>query len=202
MSGGSSPLPSAAPLAVLDASPYACFVLSESLDITYCNVAWDRFAREQGGTAAVMARNIVGKNLLDFVPTDLKSFYREMIDRVRAQGRPIGHDYECSSASVFRLYHLQVYPLKSGSGFVVENSLRVEHPHDRVAREPHDALYSDTNGFIVCCANCRRTRRATDPTIWDWVPAYLESKLLNISHGVCPLCLEFYYRPVIKTWAA
>jgi hypothetical protein len=202
MDGWPTLLPSSAPLAVLNASPHACYVVSELLDITYCNPAWDRFAREQGGTASVMTGNIVSRNLMEFIAPDLQGFYRELFSQARAQGRPISHDYECSSASVFRLYHMQIYPLQPGNGFVVENSLRVERPHDRVPFEPNAGLYQDRHGIIHSCANCRRTRRVSDLAVWDWVPAYLESRELNISHGVCPMCLEFYYRPAMENPAA
>jgi hypothetical protein len=202
MQGSSSSLPAAAPLEALEESPHPGYVVSEQLDITYCNQAWDRRALEEGGEAAVLASNIVGRNLLDFVAPDLKSFYTEMFTRARALGQPVSHDYECSSATVFRLYRMQVFPLQPGAGFVVQNSLRVEHPHDRIALQPSSALYKDDSGLIHTCANCRRTRRVTDPGIWDWVPAYVASKSMNISHGVCPMCLEFYYRPSIKDLAA
>jgi hypothetical protein len=202
MYGWPTQLPSSAPLAVLDKSPHAGFVVSEQLEVTYCNRSWDCFAHEQGGSAAVLARNIVSRNLMEFVAPDLQSFYRELFAQARARGRPVGHDYECSSASVFRLYRMQIYPLQPGQGFVVENSLRVERPHDRVPVEPDDTLYKDSEGIIHACANCRRTRRTTNPAVWDWVPAYLESHELNISHGVCPMCLEFYYRPIMENPAA
>lgn len=202
MSGSPNSLPSLAPLNVLDQSPDVSYVVSEQLDIVYCNPAWDRFAGEQGGSALVMAENVLGRNLLDFVPRRLKRFYLELFAQARELGQPVGHDYECSSASVFRLYRLQVYPLQRGAGFVVQNSLRLERPHDRTPLERDDALYADSKGIIHACANCRRTQRAANPAIWDWVPAYIESRGLNISHGICPMCLEFYYRPAIKKYSA
>jgi hypothetical protein len=193
--------PAAAPIEALEASPDPGCVLSEQLDITYCNQAWDRFALENHGPGAT-AKKVISRNLLDFVAPDLKSFYRELFARARTFGRLVSHDYECSSATVFRLYRMQIYPLEPGAGFVVQNSLHVEHPHDRVALQPSSALYKDDSGIIHMCANCRRTRRVTDPGVWDWVPAYVEGKRTNISHGVCPMCLEFYYRPALEDRAA
>jgi hypothetical protein len=197
-----SSLPSTAPLTVLDQSPDVSYVVSENLDITYCNPAWDGFAREQGGCVAAMSANVVGRSLLEFLPRELKDFYVELFADARALGQPVSHDYECSSAYVFRLYHMQIYPLQRGAGFVVQNSLRVERRHDRVAREPSNALYADDQGWIHACANCRRTQRSASPAIWDWVPAYLANRDLKITHGVCPMCMEFYYMPAIKKYSA
>ncbi len=186
------------PVETLESSPEPCFALSEPLDITYCNSAWDRFARENGGGAKTLRRNIISRNLLDFVAADLKGYYAELFARSRALGQPVDHDYECSSSQVFRLYRMQIYPLEPGRGFVVLNSLRVERGHDRTARDPDDAIYRDSAGLMHMCANCRRTRRAHEPEAWDWVPAHLDGELPGVSHGVCPMCLEYYYRPYMK----
>jgi hypothetical protein len=108
-------------------------------------------------------------------------------------GRMQSQDYECSSAQVFRIYRMQVYPLRPGCGFVVINSLRVVHPHTRAVCEPDDAIYRCKRGLIHMCANCRRACRVGDAEIWDWVPAYVERPQRNTTHTVCPFCREYYY---------
>ncbi len=193
-------LPKAPPVEALAEAVDPCFTLSEPLDITYCNPAWDRFAEVNGGGPEVLARNVVSKYLLDFVSGDLKGYYADLFARARQLGQPVGHDYECSGARVFRLYRMQIYPLEPGQGFVVVNSLRVERPHDRTAHEPDDAIYKDRAGLMHMCANCRRTRREAngEREVWDWVPAHLDRRLSNVSHGVCPMCLEYYYGPYMQ----
>ncbi len=186
------------PVETLEGSTEPCFALSEPLHITYCNAAWDRFAQENGGGAGVLKRNIISRNLLDFVTADLKGYYAELFARSRALGQPVDQDYECSSSKIFRLYRMQIYPLEPGRGFVVVNSLRVERPHEQTEQQPDDATYRDSAGLMHMCANCRRTRRVHEPEAWDWVPAHLEGELRDVSHGVCPMCLEYYYRPYIK----
>jgi hypothetical protein len=187
------------PLDVLERARDTSFALSEPLDIIYCNSAWDRFAQENGGSQEMQGRSVISKNLLDFVTPELRGFYSSLFARARAIGQPVDHDYECSTASAFRLYRMRVYPLAPGHGFVVLNSLRVEHPHDRIARPPDDAIYTDSAGLMHMCANCRRTRRTSPspPDVWDWVPTYLDRNLANVSHGICPVCLEYYYGPFI-----
>jgi hypothetical protein len=185
-------LPDKMPAAV-ESSPHACFCLTESLAFCYCNPAWDSFARENGGTANVLAASVLHKPFLELVPEALRANFEELFHRVRALGRLQSQDYECSSAKVFRLYRMQVYPLKPGSGFVVINSLRIVHPHTREVCEPDDASYRCTHGLIHMCANCRRTRRNGDPEIWDWVPAYVEHPRADVTHTICPFCREYYY---------
>jgi hypothetical protein len=178
--------------ASVESSPHACFALTESLEICYCNSAWDRFALENSAEPAALAASVLHKPFLQFVPEDLRLFYQDIFQRVRALGRMQSQDYECSSAQVFRVYRMQVYPLQAGSGFVVNNSLRVEHPHTRAVCEPDDASYRERDGLIHMCANCRRTRRVDDPAVWDWVPAYV-TRPREATHTVCPFCAEYYY---------
>ena len=177
----------------MQSSPHACFALTESLDICYCNAAWDRFALENGGGADVLAASVLHKPLLQFVTDDLKENFKNLFQKARALGRLQSQDYECSSAHVFRLYRMQVYPLRPGCGFVVNNSLVVVHPHTRAAYEPDDASYCCPRGLIHMCANCRRARRIGDPETWDWVPDYVERPRREMTHTVCPFCREYYY---------
>lgn len=187
-----SKLPDKIPAAV-EASPHACFALTESLEICYCNPAWDTFALENSAEAGVLAASVLHKPFLEFIPEDLRLVYREIFQRARALGRMQSQDYECSSAEVFRIYRMQVYPLQPGCGFAVVNSLVVAHPHTRAVCQPDDARYRDRDGLIRMCANCRRTRRVDAPAAWDWIPAYVERPWREVTHSVCPFCREYYY---------
>ena len=192
-------LPERPPFDVLEGMPHPSFVVSEDLNITFCNSAWDRFALENSGPAEVLARNVIGKHLLNFISGNLKAYYAQLFPYIRALGRRGEQSYECSSSSVFRRFQMQIFPLAQGHGFVICNSLRVEGPHSADTHEPTEPIYRDSHGLIHMCANCRRTRRAdaSDGEIWDWVPDFVDSGVRNISHGICPMCVEYYYGPFL-----
>ncbi len=179
--------------AALENSPQVCFALTESLDIFYCNPAWDRFAQENGGGPEVLSARVLGKPFLQFVPEELIEHFHSLFKTARAAGRMHAQDYECSAPEIFRIYRMQIYPMRPECGFAVINSLRVAHPHTREAREPNPSQYRNGKGLIFMCANCRRTRRLDDLAVWDWVPAYVYSARRDLSHTVCPFCREYYY---------
>jgi hypothetical protein len=191
-----SKLPDKIP-AAMESCRHPCFGLTESLEICYCNSAWDRFALENGGGAEVLAQGVIHKPFLQFVPRELEQHFRKLFWTARALGHVQTQDYECSSAELFRVFRMQIYPLEPGRGFVVINSLRVERPHTRAARFPDDAKYRDKNGLIHMCGNCRRTSRAEDPAAWDWVPAYVQTCRRDVTHGICAFCREYYYGPYL-----
>jgi hypothetical protein len=186
-----NPLPRGVPKRVLEGSPYACFALNESLEIAYCNSAWDRFALKNGGTQRVLAAKVCSRNLFEFIPEELKDFYSGLFARARRLGCEVTHDYECSTPDAFRLFRMQIYPLRAGEGFIVINSLKVEGPHSRERCQENDAVYKNRYGLIRMCANCRRTSRAVQPDVWDWVPSYLGRN--DVTHGICTFCLDYYY---------
>jgi hypothetical protein len=176
----------------LEENPSLLYLLNPELKIVYCNKAWDRFAMQNGGMEWLRA-NVVGQSVLEATSGPLTGFYAEVFAKVTRDGRPWQHDFECSSPDVYRLFHMRALPLE-GSSILIENSLRIEHPHgkDRPAMSPIEAMYRNEHAIIVMCAHCRRTRRKAMPR-WDWVPAFVADSPTPVSHGLCETCRTYYF---------
>lgn len=165
------------------------------------NRAWFRFARDNDGEPAISRRWPLGACLTDAIPAVLRPFYDRMFDAALngpTTPRPIQHEYECSSADVYRKFQMSLYPLASRRGVLVVNSLIVEASHDasrRAPHPPHEALYRGGDGLIRQCAHCRRTQSAADPTRWDWVPAFIATMPPHINHTLCTFCHDLYWGP-------
>ena len=190
------------------------YALDTRFRLTYCNPAWDRFALENGGESVV--RSVVtGWPILELITGPLREIYRKAYVEVLETGRPWQTDYECSSEGRFRMFTMQVLPLRD-QGLLSVNSLRVEYPHQTPKYEPVEQLYRDQDGLVTMCGNCRKVRRpqtVPEPAgrvagergwfaceqeevsreAWDWVPAFVASPPENISHGLCAMCLAYYY---------
>ncbi len=182
---------------VVDTSPNVIYLLDADLRIRYCNPAWDHFALNNDGEAALAAK-ILHMPLFDAIPAVMQPFYREVFAACAEDGEPFAFDYECSSPSQFRRFRMEVMPSKAGRGFGIINALRVERPHGTTAVLPSEE-HLGANGIIVMCAHCRKTRSAKEPARWDWVPAYVASKTAPISHGLCPPCGSYHYDAVLKS---
>ncbi len=182
----------------LETHPASIFGLLPGGQIAYVNPAWVRFARENGALLHELPIAFMGQRYLDVIAAPLKPFYAQLFSLAPDVGRalqPVSHVYECSSATEFRQFAMKVYALAQGEGFVVINTLVASRPHDNISRVPQlpdRALYAKADGIIVQCAHCRLVRRA-DHSQWDWVPAWIEQAPSGISHGVCEVCLEYYY---------
>gem|GEM_PF-7135292 len=46
---------------------------------------------------------------------------------------------------------------------------------------------------IVQCIHCRRTKRPTAGSNWDWIPEWINSFPENTSHGLCEPCYGYFY---------
>ena len=173
----------------LNASGNVACLLDGGYRIQFCNQAWDRFAIANGGHRC-LATALLGSSLFAAIPPVLTTYYLRAFDATAASRQPFEVDYECSSPELHRVFRLQIFPLARGFGMV--HSLRVERPHNEPAVAP-TAAHVGEGGFLVMCAHCRRTRRAAEPAVWDWVPEHLRQRTLAVSHGICPPCRQHFY---------
>lgn len=176
----------------LDRRPATVFGLWSDWRIAYVNDAWDRFATDNGGQPAIGERWDLGASYLDAVPGLLHPFYQQLYDRSGGSRHPSSHDYECSSPDQYRCFHMDVYALADRAGFIVVNSLLVERPHDDGIGPPVAVEYHDEHGMLHQCMHCRRVENLLRAR-WDWVPAWVERVPQHTSHGLCPVCLAYYY---------
>lgn len=183
-------------LETLESDANSVFGLSRDLTVNYLNPAWFRFAKENHGEPAISERFGLGSYIGDALDGSAKEYYLDAFSTVLQSGEVWHHDYECSSARTFRLYHQSVYPLHNRSGLVAINSLVTEHTFDESVRSscpPIQERYTQETGFITQCSNCRRVQRAPRLDVWDWVPAWVERMPENTSHSFCQICFDYYY---------
>ena len=168
--------------------------------LAYINQAWSRFAEDNGGQPAIDAAWGLGVNYFDAIPAVLRPFYDQLFASLPYSTEhlhPIAHTYECSSATRYRTFAMQVYLLPEDTGFLIINSLVVERPHDAKERPPQPAdpaAYQDEDGILKQCAHCRRVLRLGEPARWDWVPEWVERMPSSTGHAICPACVGFYFR--------
>ena len=174
-------------------SENSIFGLWPDLTLAFFNDGWFRFSRQNLGEPQISRDWPLGRSLCDAIPAVLSDFFNEGFLRCQTTGHPWAHDYDCSSPEVFRLMHQTVYPLKQELGFLVVNSLLVEKP---IEDSPGTLIlddYIDNNGIIHQCAKCRKVQNLQSESRWDMITFLIASPPPNISHGLCPVCLDYYY---------
>lgn len=185
----------------LDGHPESIFVIDPDGRLVYVNEGWYRFADSNGGQPQIADTWGIGASYFAAIPEPLEPFYRHLFRQAPAYGEtatPLTHCYQCSTPTVYREYSMQIYSLPEQQGHLVVNSLVVERPHDPQEQPPKDpsgAHYIDDGGFIHQCAHCRRIQHQGSEARWDWVPAWVEQPPPNTSHGICPVCLDYYFPP-------
>jgi PAS domain-containing protein len=171
---------SAFDLAALDAVGDVVFAMDAQHRIRMVNAAWDAMARTNG---ALWGRGVwdLGACVLDATPPILRDYYLDLYARARRDG-VAEHDYDCSSPALERRFRMRLHALPASSLLVV-NNLVVERPHPSVPTAsggPH----------TVMCAHCRRVRVGD---AWVWVPDWVAHIPPAMSHGLCPICLDYHY---------
>ena len=162
-------------------------MVDHSLRVLYCNPAWDAFARANGGTDRALGANVVGQDLLTFIPDVLHGFYADHLNTTLTGMGTWKHDYECSTPSEFRVFRLQACPLTDERELLLCHAPMLVRPHYR------DAVRSlRRNGLVRMCSHCRRTSRNGGIGAWDWIPEHLAHPPENRKDDLCESCAEYY----------
>jgi hypothetical protein len=177
-------------LSTLRTSEQVSYILDSSLDLVCHNRAWDKFAL-QNSAPELANGSAIGKNLMSVIDESLRPFYSDAFHKVTQEKTVWEWEYECSSPELFRKFVMRIHPITPGGWFFVTNSLMVET--ERAPGEVDYSDYLDANGLIRVCAHCRCSKRVVPPERWDFVPANLNQKLVNVTHGLCPICHNYFY---------
>ena len=157
--------------------------------IFWVNAAWRQFGASNGADQHAIAP---GQNYFEAIRGELGPWFTQVASSCLTSGGAFEKDYECSSTDMRREFRMRMLPIPE-TGLLIVHSLRFERPHDREAQiDLQASRYISENGFIVMCSNCRRVRHA-DKTRWDWSPSWLTNAPAPVSHGLCHLCLDFYF---------
>ncbi|MFL6448723.1 MAG: PAS domain-containing protein [Bryobacteraceae bacterium] len=168
------------------------FCLDADLRITYCNAAWDWFARESG--APDFRQPTLGRSVLDYMTEPDRACYARIFRRVLTERQPWEHLYQYSSLDLHRQFRVHVLPLMRERGLMLIGSLQVDQVHQGVPCPPGEKRYRNGQGLILMCCGCRRTQLPAPGTeSWEWVPNLIERMPSGVSHGICPACRKHYY---------
>ncbi|HVV98963.1 MAG TPA: hypothetical protein VHB77_01415 [Planctomycetaceae bacterium] len=175
----------------LEQDPGTIFGLWPDLRLAYVNPAWTRFAAENGGEPDISRDWGLGASIASAIAEPLRPFFLECYGRCLAEARPWVHIYECSSPNLYRTFQMKAFPMRESRGILVVNALHVEMPMHRVSQPPDEQRYRNEHGLIVQCAHCRRVHRLDGR--WDWVAEWVASPPPRTSHGICGVCVSYYY---------
>lgn len=94
---------------------------------------------------------------------------------------------------------MTIYPVPAvrEKGYVIVHSLKVESSLVEAkgpAKPAGSEEYADAAGLIKQCMHCRLIRSVKDPSRWDWVAEWVRQPQRNVSHSLCDVCFEHYYR--------
>ncbi len=175
--------------------------IEKSLDVIYIvdntmvlkafNDAWASFAQDNNGVA-ILKKFPIGSNISDVGEEPLKSYFFTAYEQSLNENKPFEQNYECSSADEYRLFRQTAYPLVEQKGLVITHHLFAAKPHE-INVVNFSRQYCNEHDNIVQCQNCRKIRDPDNDLRWIWVPSIVENQLPNISHGICPPCLDHYY---------
>lgn len=185
----------------LDAHESTIYGLRHDMTVAYINAEWRRFAVDnQAPREIIDPECVMERNILGYFYGPLRDYYHDVFTIVLDESQSFALDYECSSPEKIRLFHMEILPLPRDSdeprGLLIVNSHSPSsQPSEsrQPVTSPEATNYISEQGLMASCSNCRRFRRCDHRDRWDWVPQYLTAPPAPVSHGLCPVCLDYYY---------
>jgi hypothetical protein len=175
------------------ASPDIICVVDPELRLRAYNRAWTTFALNNGGED-LLEQYRLGEPIDRAFPGIVKRYYLDAYRKALRENVPFQHVYECSSADSHRRFQQTAYPVRDRSALVISHHLVEERPHREPVERFHERFVG-ASGVILQCCHCRKTCDPADSERWLWVPELVGRRAANLSHGLCPRCLDFYYSP-------
>lgn len=177
----------------LEADLHSIYAIDKNFRLIYFNKAYFNFALTNDGEPKLSRDYPVGSFLLDAIKGEVKELYLSKLTNVLSSGKSEQLLYECSSSNLYRQFMQKLYPLRNKEGVIIINSLHVEKPIEIEKKILLDAYRQETN-YINQCSNCRRTQSSVNTQVWDWVPDFITKMPEDISHTICPICFDYYWK--------
>jgi hypothetical protein len=158
--------------------------------ILWFNRAWTQAARENGSDDIILSRFPIGASYYDGIVGDLRGYYKVQFSQAIETGEPFFQEYECSTTVLYRLFELRALPIES-EALLLEHTQITSNNIRRAAAPANEVDYRFPNGLIYQCSNCRRTKNLNN--VWVWVPEWVSQSPPHTSHGICKVCVGYYW---------
>lgn len=178
--------------ALLNASTESAFLIDrKGTFLTMNEVTAKRLKRDSD--------EIVGKKAFDFLPPDVASKRKAMIQKAIDSKKPVREIDERNGIVLDN----SLFPILDSSGEVsriavfatdITERKKAEKEKEKLIEELQGALkeIKTLSGLIPICAHCKKIR--DDKGYWNSLESYIESHTEGqFSHGLCPHCMDEIY---------
>ena len=176
----------------LGASRDTVYVLDRRFRLRGYNETYRRLGMAEGGKGW-MRRHGLGFPVFEGFSGFYADHYRRTYLRCLETGESHGALHGGATPVDYRWYRETVRPLGRRAGLLITHHLLQTIPVADAARyDPEEHRSAD--GLVLKCCHCSRVRNCRKPGYWEWLPGLETQVDEELSHGLCPRCLNTYYR--------
>lgn len=175
----------------LGASRDTVLAVDKELILRGYNAAYVRSARRLGGRRWLQ-RYGLGFRLLEGFTGFYAEHYERIYSRCVMEELPYAAVHGCATPKFFGWYRESVSVLGKGDGLLITHRL-LELTRRSAAAVFDEKLHRGEDGLVLQCCHCERIRNYGGKNRWEWLPELPKELGLEVSHGLCPHCLDTYY---------
>ena len=158
--------------------------------ITFVDANWVSFAAENAAPALTLEA-VKGRLLWDYIADQTsRHLYQSLVLRVRKTGETVSVPFRCDGPDCRRFMNMFIVSLEAGA---VEFHTVLLREESRPRVDLLDPDFPRTDKFIIMCAWCKKVQAV------EWLEVeeaarqlhfFEQPRLQQITHGVCPACME------------
>lgn len=176
----------------LGASRDTVYALDRDLRIRGYNDAFHKLGLREGGRGW-LRRHGLGSSVLEVFSGFYAEHYGRVYRRCLETGESHGALYGGPTPTDYRWFRETVRPLSERAGLLIRHHLLQVVPIAEANRYDAD-VHRSRDGLVLLCCHCQRVRNCRRSDLWEWVPNLKTQVDEELSHGICPRCLDTYYR--------
>jgi hypothetical protein len=184
-------------LKILGASRDTVYTLDEEFRLSGFNTSFRKTAQRLGGRLWLRGYGL-GFPVLEGFSGFYAEHYGKVYGRCLAEGETHAAVYGFATPRVYLWYKESVKPLREGVGLIVNHRrLRSIKVSEAPSFDPNRHLSPDE--LVLQCCHCDRVRNYLEKELWEWVPDLPVEPTIQLSHGLCPHCLDTYYGDLLPS---
>lgn len=165
------------------------YIIDSHYRIIDVHSQWDKFAADNEGNPNIYKKNILFKNIMDFIKGDaVKMWYESIISLSKTLNIHITRPYRCDSPDKKRFMEMEVIPLQDGN--ILINHYLIKEEAIKTSVSSFIFHRADEKNSLLRCSVCNQFLHINRWIELEEAVKHYDFRSLNIIDIICNYCIR------------